>query len=334
MKLLALGAAARRGLTDRRSRRGMRMGGFATGMVVMVGLLAGACSSSSASPAGSSVTATTNSNVHQASRWSTVNIDTGSTTRLPADITTSGAFYVVSPNRLKVAFNKCCDWGTPARMANSDGTQVQSITAAGMDGVGEQWSPDSSLLVYQQRDGSSSQLGNLFLQNVATGQRTRLTNLNQKQEWGWWFTFPSFSSDGKSVLFQLPKGHLPNDDNRIWDLWSVPVAGGKPTLVRRNAAWGSYSPNGKRLAYLSRLRQRDFTGAVLWVTSVHGGTPRALVRGPGLRWLRWSPNGTRIAYTDGNAIYTVDAATGTTTKVVGHGDQPEWLNNHTLVFTS
>jgi len=30
----------------------------------------------------------------------------------------------------------------------------------------------------------------------------------------------------------------------------------------------------------------------------------------------------------------VDAATGTTKKVVGHGSQPEWLNNHTLIFTS
>src|SRR6476620_2736502 len=133
MKLLAPGAAARRGLIDRRSRRGMRtlagMGGFAAGMVVVVGLLAGACSSSSASSAGSSVTVTTASKVHHASKWSTVDINTGSITRLPADVTTSGAFYVVSPNRLKVAFNKCCDWGTPARIANSDGTQVQTISA-------------------------------------------------------------------------------------------------------------------------------------------------------------------------------------------------------------
>ncbi len=30
----------------------------------------------------------------------------------------------------------------------------------------------------------------------------------------------------------------------------------------------------------------------------------------------------------------MDAATGTTKKVVGHGDQPEWLNDHTLIFTS
>ncbi len=78
----------------------------------------------------------------------------------------------------------------------------------------------------------------------------------------------------------------------------MPVAGGKPTLVQRNAAWGGYSPDGKWLAYLSPVR-RDFTGAGLWITNVHGGTPRALVRGGSLRWVRWSPDGTRIAYSNG-----------------------------------
>jgi Tol biopolymer transport system component len=50
--------------------------------------------------------------------------------------------------------------------------------------------------------------------------------------------------------------------------------------------------------------------------------------------VRWSPDGTRIAYTDGNAIYAVDAATGTTKQVVGHGGNPEWLDNHTLIFAT
>jgi Tol biopolymer transport system component len=217
-------------------------------------------------------------------------------------------------------------------MANLNGTQVHQISARGWDGVGEQWSPDGSLLVYQQRDSSTNLLGNLFVQNLATGQRTRVTNLDQTQEWGWWFTFPSFSPDGKSILFQLPRGHLPSDDNRTWDLWSVPVAGGTPTLVQRKAGWGGYSPDGKWLAYLSPVR-RDFTGAGLWITSVHGGTPHALVRHGSLGWLRWSPDGRRIAYSDGSAIYVVDAATGSTRKV-GHGDNPEWLDDHTVILGS
>jgi len=298
-------------------------------LALVVALLTGACSSSG-SPATSSPPVAKATTAAFDSSWSKVNLKTGAITRIPAGKTTSGSFYVVSPDHKKVAYNPCCSWETPALMANVDGTDVQKLTAGGLDGVGEAWSPDGSQLVYQQRDGSGDALGNLFLQNVATGRRTRVTNLGPKQ-WGWWFTFPSFSSDGKSVLYQLPKGPLANGDNRNWNLWSVPVTGGKPTLVRRNAGWGGYSPNGRWLAYLSPVRH-DFTGGGLWIAGVHGGTPRALVRGGSLLWPRWSPNGTQIAYANGSDVYVADVATGSTRKV-GRGAQPEWLNNHTLIVS-
>ena len=299
-------------------------------LVVVVGLLTTACSFS-AGHATSSTQVTKSTELPLLSGWSKVDIDTGAISRLPAKTATAGDFYVVSPDHTKVAYNRCCGWGTPVVMANLDGTHAHKVSAAGLDGVGEQWSPDSSLLVYQQRDGSTNHLGNLFVQNLATDQRTRVTNLDQKQDWGWWFTFPSFSPNGRSVLFQRPVGR-PNDNNRNWDLWSVPVTGGKPTLVQRNAAWGGYSPNGKWLAYLSPISGRDFTGSRLWIKTVGGGAPRAVARGS-LLWPRWSPDGARIAYTDGSEIYVMDAATGSTKKVV-HGDQPEWLDDHTLIFGS
>ena len=281
MKHLPIGAPARR-LIGRSSGRAVRargvMGGSAASMVLVVGLLTAACSSSASSATTSSGSVATTTPPAFTSTWSKVDINTGGITRLPAGIATSGAFYVVSPDQTKVAYNPCCGWETPVLMASPGGGQVHKVSAAGSSGVGEQWSRDGSLLVYQQRDGSTNDLGNLFVQNLATGHRTRVTNLDQTKQWGWWFMFPSFSSNGRSILFHLPKGHLPEGDNRNWDLWSVPVAGGKPTLVQRNAGWGGYSPDGKWLAYLSPVR-RDFTGRGLWIRSVHGGTPRALVHG-------------------------------------------------------
>ena len=305
------------------------MGGCEAFMVVVVGLLSGACSSS-ATPAGSSGSAYTSTS--PPASWSTVDLNTGTVTPLRASDATSGAFYVVSPDGSRVAYNPCCNWETPTVTANLDGTQVHAVSAEGMDGVGEQWSPDGSQLVYQQRDGSTNDLGNLFVQDIATGRRTRVTNLDRKQ-WGWWFTFPSFSPNGKSILYQLPEGHRPNGDNRIWDLWSAPAAGGKPTLVRRNAAWGDYSPDGKWLAYLSSLRESDFTGATLWIRGVDGGAPQALVRGGALQWVRWSPDGTRIAYSNASAIYVVNILSRQITKVA-KGGQPEWQGDHTLIFSS
>ena len=258
---------------------------------------------------------------------SLVDLRTGQVTLLPASIATSGTYYAVSPDHTTVAYNNCCNRPDPLFVANVDGTQMRQVTPAGRDAFGAQWSPDGSLLVYQQRDVYTYHLGNLVVQDIGTGRRTRLTNFDQTQSWDWWFTFPSFAPDGRSVLFQLPRG---NPNNPIWDLWSVPVAGGKPTLVRRNAGYGGYSPDGRWLAYLSPVNAHDFTGGKLWITSVHGGKPRSLVPGGHLGWLRWSPDGTRISYSNGGSIYVLDIATGSSTRI-GRGGTAEWFDDHSLI---
>ena len=210
-----------------------------------------------------------------------IDLRTGGVTQLPSSIATSGTYFAGSPDHTAVAYSTCCNPPEPLFMANVDGTQVRQISAIGQDAFGAQWSPDGSMLVYQQRDGSTQRLGNLFVQDVATGQRTQVTNFDQTQPWGWWFTFPSFAPDGRSILFQLPRG---DPSNPIWDLWSVPVAGGEQTLVRRNAGWGGYSPDGKWLAYLSPVDGHDFTGGGLWITGVHRGNPSSTGTRRALTW--------------------------------------------------
>ena len=258
---------------------------------------------------------------------SMVDILTGEITPLPASIATAGTYYAVSPHHTTVAFNKCCLQPGPVSVANVDGTQIRPLTPKGWDAYGAQWSPDGSALVYQQRHAASYKLGNLFVQDMATGRRTRLTNFDQTQRWDWWFTFPSFAADGRSVLFQLPRG---NPDSPIWDLWSVPVAGGQQTLVRRDAGWGGYAPDGTSLAYLSPMDPNTFAGGALWVGTGDRGKPRAVVREVGLGWPRWSPDGTQISYADSGSIYVVNVATGATTKVA-EGGNAEWFDDHTLI---
>ncbi|MGZ5213024.1 MAG: TolB family protein [Actinomycetota bacterium] len=255
-----------------------------------------------------------------------IDLLTGHVTPLPASIATSGVYYAVSPDRTTVAYSTCCNPPEPLVVANVDGTQVRQISASGQDAFGAQWSPDGSMLLYQQRDGSTQRLGNLFVQDVATGQRTRLTNF-ETQPWDWWFTFPSFAPDGQSILFQLPRG---GPKNPIWDLWSVPVAGGEQTLVQHNAGWGGYSPDGSQLAYLSPVSPHDFTGGELWLTGAHGGTPRALITQGFFTWVRWSPDGTKISYSDDGSIYVLDVATGSATRVA-EGGTAEWFDDHTLI---
>ena len=326
------GALDRQVVRQRRAVRNRRLGAFATAAIfVAIAVAAYALTRSDKQvvpvglpPSTSKTTPTANGSM--------LDLRTGKITPLPASIAASGASYAVSRDQTAVAYTACCNTTSPLYVANVDGTQARPISAIGLAAYAAQWSPDGSMLVYQQRDSSNYHLGNLFVQNVATGQRTQVTNLDQTQGWNWWFTFPSFAPDGRSILFHLPRGQLPGQNNRTWDLWSVPVTGGKQTLVQRNAGWGGYSPDGKWLAYLSPVR-RDFTGAGLWITSVHGGTPRALVSQGSLVWLRWSPDGTRISYSDGDLIYVLNVATGSATKVA-KGGHAEWFDDNTLIVAN
>lgn len=249
---------------------------------------------------------------------SMLDLRTGEITPLPTTIARGGNNFAVSPDHTMVAFSSCCTTLGPVYTANIDGTRFSQMSANGQNGFAPQWSPDGSLLVYQQKD-YAGHLGNLFVRNVATGQRTRVTNLDQTQSWGYWAMHPSFAADGRSILFQIPRG---NHNNPGDDLWSVPVTGGKPTLVRRNASSGQYSPDGKWLAYLTPV------GDQLSITSVHGGRPRLVFQGAS-GWPRWSPDGTRISY-ENHGVYVLNVATGSATKVA-EGGVAEWFDNNTLI---
>ncbi|MGH2680791.1 MAG: hypothetical protein ACRDG8_09995 [Actinomycetota bacterium] len=62
-------------------------------------------------------------------------------------------------------------------------------------------------------------------------------------------------------------------------------------------------------------------------------TARPLVEGitTHMRYLRWSPDGTRISYFDESGVYVVYAATGDATRIAS-GAAPERLDDHTLIF--
>lgn len=251
---------------------------------------------------------------------------TGTTTPLPKSLE-GGTLYFVSPDRTQIVINSCCSPPNPVSVANIDGTDLRQVTPDGVDGFAARWSPDGSSLVYQGRDASTTEIGNLFIVDVATGQTRRITNLVPASYNGW-SMHPSFSADGQTIIFRIPKG-LDTYETR-YDLWSVPAAGGEPTLVVPDASGGAYSPDGETLAYVVTARD-DPSSSSLMLANVDGSDPRLLAEGDRIESPRWSPDGTGIAYSEADGDYVVDVSTSEISVVTGKAGVLDWFDDDTLL---
>jgi Tol biopolymer transport system component len=253
-----------------------------------------------------------------------VDLQTGTTTPLPDAISAEGWAYPVSPDGKRFTYTTCCEPGVmfpDVYESDVDGTNVRRLVQSGA--YGPQWSPDGSRIVFHKYNGI---LGDVYVVDVSTRHLQRVTHLVQWMA-GWFFTAPIFAPNGETILFHLPRY---THGDYVWDLWSVPSDGGKETLVRRNAGFGSYSPSGRTLAYLSPIDADHFDGRALWTVDVAGGAPRELARGGKIGWPRWSPDGTRISYAQRGTVYVLDLATGASTPVAA-GGVSEWFDDDTLV---
>jgi len=105
--------------------------------------------------------------------------------------------------------------------------------------------------------------------------------------------------DGTHLLVTRKEG-----PSRTLSLWKLSLLGGDPEKLMDNAAGGSVSPDGSRIAYVPGPK----FGSELWIMDSDGANARrvALARKPdqpnlGDGWIQhpaWSPNGTRLAYVE------------------------------------
>jgi Tol biopolymer transport system component len=115
---------------------------------------------------------------------------------------------------------------------------------------------------------------------------------------------PVCSPDGRRIAFRAL--------NALW----LTEIGGKPERIVADGYFNSdpdFAPDGLSLVYSS-----DRAGdADLWVHELTTGTDRRLTALPGAQLTpRWSPDGTRIAYTDHDgATWILDVATGSVTQI-------------------
>jgi len=202
---------------------------------------------------------------------------------------------------------------------------VQQVTHDPRGAEVPDWSPDGEAIAYQgSEDGD---VNNIFVLDLTTGETSQVTHEKPNSELG--AVGPQFSPDGTSIVYNVDRG-------LGWGVRIVPVTGGRSILLvggqgtdveAVQAGEGTLRPHGSTLAVgcFGRLEG-------ICIAHAHGTNLRALVSGPSLFGPKWSPDGTRIAYYNGDTkeVFVVDFVTGETT-LVAEGTAPEWLGNHTLI---
>lgn len=269
-----------------------------------------------------------------------LHLRTGEQTPLPARLVPGGpnigTVYALLPGTRRIALTSCpltprgCLRPSAALIASLDDDDVRTlhIPAASFT-TGIDWSPDGESLLYGATNGNPYAVGEYYVYDLRTDRSTQITNLPLEAAW-WWSLQASFTADGRSVLYDLPR-----DGAQVtgWDVWSVPVTGGSASVFLNDAKAPKPVPGGSSIAFVLP-KSGVWGGSALGIVD-DSGSRRVLVETEGeIGWLHVSPDGTRIAYNDvrdGETVtWVVEIATGQKTRVASGGPGP-WLDDHTLI---
>jgi eukaryotic-like serine/threonine-protein kinase len=183
--------------------------------------------------------------------------------------------------------------------------RVRYLTYSGRDSSPAA-APDGKTVAFSStRDGRRR----IWLKQLATGSEVPLTDGEDDH--------PRFSPDGSLILFvRTAGGHT--------SLHRVPSVGGESRRVVEDAAYGDFSPDGGRIAFVRQLADPGGMVSVVGTAGADGSDERELARLDGTHFARgafvqprWSPDGRVLAATrstlqlgEPTVIALVDARSG------------------------
>jgi dipeptidyl aminopeptidase/acylaminoacyl peptidase len=327
------GSLDRRHTKRRRRGLGRNVGAFA--MAAAIGLVAAACTPGTRDGQRATAPADQPPLAELATHPHFLDLETGEATLLPESLE-GGESYVASPDGTRVAFVGGGTGGV-IKIANIDGTGVRTLPSPPEGFVDQQprWSPDGTRIVYQERFDDDDHVGNLFVYDFSTGEKTQITDL-ERGRFFHYDLWPSFSCcsdrpDPETVIFHMART---SGETGTADVWWVPATGGEPRRLLGNAWYPMNGPLPAKdiTAYAFLLPSPDLASR-----SIMAGHPccpnmrQTLVEAnESIWWPTMSPDRESIAYQDGESIYVLDISTGEVSEV-GIGGTAEWLDNDTLI---
>lgn len=249
-----------------------------------------------------------------------LDIATGERTPATAGIVADGE---VSPDGTRYVYSDCCSETSDIYVGDLDGSDTVAVTSEQMNGFVPVWLDDDTIL-FQGRDASTFEIGDLYTANVTTGDLTMVIDLPEMRK-GAWVVRTDVSPDGTTVLYQLARG---KGQEVTWDLWTASIAGGDPTLVREDAGFAQYAADGS-IVFMDH--PYPFGGDEIWVMDGDGENVRRLVVGSDLGWPVVSPDGTTVAYGIGGFADVVDIESGDITRLNVTTNNYAWFGNDTLI---
>jgi tricorn protease-like protein len=171
------------------------------------------------------------------------------------------------------------------------GPAMQVLATDGVAASMPAWSPDGTMIAFEGRVAGGP--SDLYVMDADGSNIRRLTNDPSPD------IYPQWSPDGSTIAYS--SGARPEAPDPQYsptaDVWTIPSGGGTPTRLTTSSGWDghpSYAPDGSRIAYAGRDG--------IWLMDADGGHPQRVVEAGGFT-PRWSPDGTRIAFTTYDASY-------------------------------
>lgn len=179
------------------------------------------------------------------------------------------------------------------------------------------WSPDGERVYFAGRDEGRDRNAAFYV--PADGGDPVMVPLPEQ-----WQTTGSvdLSPDGKTIVMSVSPGNLGDEG---FDLWTIPLEGGRPTRVTNDGSpkdYPSWSPDGRWVAYVSYGRQQESEDegyVAVYVVPADGGESRqvtARADGVRARGVAFTPDAERIAFFSDGAIKTIPVEGGQSETVV------------------
>jgi Tol biopolymer transport system component len=273
-----------------------------------------------------------------------VDVNTGAETRL-LDVPDSAFWFTASRDGGTIAFtaDRGADLAGRSQIyvMTPDGSGVRRVSHDRYEASEPALAPDATRVAYQGFGHGDGR--NVFI--VEPDGRVRQLTHERRD-----VSSLAWSPDGSSILYSVvvpnpPAPHTPpifgfnGESIKIKEVdvttgRVVPLIGGR----RAAATFGTWSPDGRRIAYLSGewlSGSYGIASAQIWIMDAGGSDRRRFAPLDGeIVSLEWAPDANLMAYSvvegDWFATYVINATSGETRRVTT-GGFPAWLDDHTLI---